>query len=191
MPNALQWMNNTAANLGAQKSAEFDAWAKENPQAAAAKQSQQGENWWNSFWGDVTGRHAKEMQSAMQADAKNRSTFAREDSAIQRQMADAQAAGLNPTLMQNAGSGAAVGNYASGEPAPSSGAGQAIVGTLGAIVSAVASKAIGAKMLASAMEKKTAAQAASDIARNAAKSYTEIRRKSKAGYIIQRIVGGR
>lgn len=181
MANPITAANDYMTNpeLFAQKA---DEWAKANPQAAATLKSQQSDSLWDQIWGNFTGRYSKEMASARRADAKNQVTFAREDSAIQRQIEDAKAAGINPYLMQNAGSGAGVGNYAEGETAQSSGIGSSMMTAFGSVVAAVASKAVGAKMLGAAMAKPTAATAAASVAQNAAASYAELRDIQKGLY---------
>lgn len=146
------------------------------PQATATLGSQANDNAWNQFWGELSGRYSRELAAAQRADAKNAFTAAREDTQLQRQVADAKAAGLNPLLMNASMSGAGVGNYAVGESAGPSGLGSAMMTGIGAVVSAVASKAIGAKLLSKALAAKTAAGAAHNIASNYAFAQGELYR---------------
>lgn len=149
-------------------------------QFQATLNAQRNDNAWNRFWGGLTGRYSKELAAAARADAKNSYTAAREDAYYQRQVADMQKAGINPLLANYSASGPGVAEGAQGDGAPDSGIGSGAVTALGSIIAAVASKAIGAKMLKAAMAQKTAAGAAGSIARNAVASRVQFNRINKA-----------
>ena len=149
-------------------------------QYEATLYAQKHDNGWNQFWGNLTGRYSRDLASALRADAKNSYTAAREDSTYQRQIEDMKLAGINPMLANYSASGPGVAEGAQGGDAASSGVGSGMITALGGIIAAVASKAVGAKMLKSALAQKTAAGAANSIARNAVASRIQFSRMEKA-----------